>query len=214
MKVALYGANRVAKDFLYLFDELDVDCCFADEGEDAEAFAAGTGIHCRPVAELQEVREICDRVIVCDFPGAAKDAKLACLEELGYVRGRDYCIEDEMLAALDPHPLSLAGKRLLVWGCGRRGEKFYRWYARRRELLAVEGYFDADPSMQSFHDYPVGRIPELLELVRTRAGQFFVLVTVRDHSEIFQALEQAGLQRFRDYGTYDDLVHAPSEMAR
>ena len=214
MKVALYGANRVAKDFLYLFDELDVDCCFADEGEDAEAFAAGTGIHCRPVAELQEAREICDRVIVCDFPGAAKDAKLACLEELGYVRGRDYCIEDEMLAALDPHPLALTGKRLVVWGCGRRGEKFDRWNARRREPMVVEGYFDDNPSMQSFHGHSVGRISALLELAKQEAGEVFVLVTMRDYSESLQMLELAGLQPFCDFGTYDDIVYAPSEMAR
>lgn len=34
MKYAIYGANRVAKDFFYMFRELDIVCCYAAEGED------------------------------------------------------------------------------------------------------------------------------------------------------------------------------------
>ena len=52
MKIAFYGANRVAKDFYYVLKDTDmeVSLCFADASEDAAGFAQGTGLETVPVA--------------------------------------------------------------------------------------------------------------------------------------------------------------------
>lgn len=131
MKYAIYGANRVAKDFFYMFRELDIVCCYAAEGEDTAVFAAGTGRICKPQADLAAGRSEVDVIIVCDFPGATKKAKIAYLESLGLTYGKDYQVEEDFFDVFDEEKLNLAKKQIFIWGCGRKGEMFYHWNARR-----------------------------------------------------------------------------------
>lgn len=212
MKVAFYGANRVAKDLLYLLETLDVVCCFADDGEDGAAFIAGTGIVCHPYTELKTMRSVYDQLVVCDFPGVSKNAKISTLEKLGYAHGTDYCLDEELLTVLDDESPELDGKRILVWGCGQRGEEFFQWKAKRRPSLVVSECFDADSAKREFHGVPVQPVATVMD--ELRKGSSFLVVTMAGHSEILQQLEQAGFHRFRDYCTYDDIVRSPSELAR
>ena len=75
MKVAFYGANRVAKDFYYVLKDTEMEAalCFADAGEDSAGFAQGTGLETVPVASLPARRESFDMLVVCDFSHEEKE---------------------------------------------------------------------------------------------------------------------------------------------
>ena len=212
MKYAIYGANRVAKDFLYVFPGLDdVTCCYAAKEEDGEAFAAGTGLMCRPESELWAMHTDVDELIVCDFPGAVKDEKIEYLDELGFRRGIDYRLEEDFFATLDDMKLDLAGKHIYVWGCGRKGELFYQWNARRDEPYEIAAFLDMHPDRGVFHDHKV-ELPD--GVVGGAPDGRFVIITIKKHAEILADLEKRGWRRFRDYCTYEDLMNLPSEMLR
>lgn len=210
MKYAIYGANRVAKDFFYMFRELDIVCCYAAEGEDTAVFAAGTGRICKPQADLAAGRSEVDVIIVCDFPGATKKAKIAYLESLGLTHGKDYRLEEDFFCAFDEEKLNLAKKQIFIWGCGRKGEMFYHWNARREHPYPIAAFLDMHPeNVGQFCGHDVEHPEDRLE----EDNAFFV-VTVKKNADILQTLEAHGKQHFRDYCTYDDLMSLPSEMLR
>ena len=213
MKYAMYGANRVGKDFLYLFRDLGIACCYADDDEAADAFTAGTGLACRPAAELAGATADGFTVIVCDFPGAAKDAKLARLAALGWTRGAEYRCEEDFFDALDTAKPELVGKRLYVWGCGGKGRAFCRWNAHRPVPYTIEAFLDRHPERTAggFEGQEAHNPSDVL--ADGTDGCFFI-VTVKRNQEILQTLEAKGLQRYRDYCTYEDIMSLPSELLR
>ena len=210
MTYALYGANRVAKDFLYMFRNLGIARCYAADGEDVAAFTAGTGLACQSEAELADGQADTGVIIVCDFPGASKDAKIARLEALGLTRGKEYRLDEDFFDAFDEEKPELAGKKIFVWGCGRKGEAFYRWNERREHPYPVAAFLDMHPErVGHFCGYDVGRPAE-----RLGEADVFFIVTVKKNADILQTLEAHGKHHFRDYCTYDDLMSLPSEMLR
>ena len=47
LKYAIYGVNRVSKDFLYIFDDLNIIECFASENENADDFKKNIFLSCQ-----------------------------------------------------------------------------------------------------------------------------------------------------------------------
>ena len=210
MTYAIYGANRVAKDFLYMFRNLDIACCYAAEGEDAAAFTAGTGVPCRPEKSLRGDYAEVGEIIICDFPGVAKDAKLKKLESLGLRHGAGYRFAEDFFDALDEAKLELAGKRIYAWGCGQKGEMFFQWNMEREVPYEITAFLDACPErVGCFHRHTVLHPKDKLG-----DDSAFFIVTVKKNTDILQKLESHGKHHFRDYCTYDDLMSLPSEMLR
>jgi len=67
IKYALYGVNRVSKDFIYIFGESINVTIFFDDASQAMSFM---GRKVYPVAEsedLMRLKGVYDKIIICDF---------------------------------------------------------------------------------------------------------------------------------------------------
>ena len=71
MNYIIYGVNRVAKDFLYIFDKLKI-VYVTDDGHSAEEFQ---GYEVKTLDEALSDKSY-DKIILCDFDKSQKKAKL------------------------------------------------------------------------------------------------------------------------------------------
>ena len=204
MKIAFYGANRVAKDFYYVLKDTEMEAalCFADAGEDAAGFAQGTGLETVPVASLPALRANFDMLVVCDF---SHEEKEQTLQAMGLAHGKDYQWVEEFFPLFDDVRINPEQKPMLVWGCGRKGEQFYHWNTE----YEVEAYLDRAPQGEDFYGYPC-RKPETVR----EWSRYFVVVAVARNEEICDFLEQQGGKRYRDFCTYEDIESLPSTLLR
>ena len=98
-KFIIYGSNRVARDFEYIFsDIIDIE----GQISDGESPSEKRGYP----------------IIVCEFD---KKEKIEILEKKGYKRGADYFIESDFFGFLDSFGIS-ENRELYVWGTGKNAE--------------------------------------------------------------------------------------------
>lgn len=95
MKYILYGDNRVAKDFRYIFEHLDI----LGTTDDVESIMADS---CH------------DQVIICDFD---KKQKEHILQKKGLIYGKDYVYEEDFFSSLDSAAIP-KNRKIAVWGIG------------------------------------------------------------------------------------------------
>lgn len=204
MRIAFYGANRVAKDFYYVLKDTEMEAvlCFADASEDAAGFAQGTGLETVPVASLPALRANFDMLVVCDF---SHEEKEQTLQVMGLAHGKDYQWVEELFPLFDDVRLNPEQKPMFVWGCGRKGEQFYHW----NTAYKIEAYLDRAPQGEDFYGYPC-RKPETVR----EWSRYFVVVAVARNKEICDFLEQQGGKRYRDFCTYEDIESLPSTLLR
>lgn len=87
MKYIIYGVNRVAKDFLYMFEQLDI-LYFMDDTIEAKRFCG------YEIKSIDDALQDClyDQIIICDFE---KEQKEGILQENGLQYRRDYIYEQD-----------------------------------------------------------------------------------------------------------------------
>ncbi len=97
MDYILYGNNRIAKDFRYLFDDLNI----ISVSDDIESI-------------LSDYRY--DQIIICDFDKSQKEEEL---KKRGLVYGTDYVYEEDFFPSLDSISIP-KDRKIAVWGTGNR----------------------------------------------------------------------------------------------
>ena len=176
MKYAIYGVNRVAKDFVYIFDEIEIVCFFEELG--------GTqfcGKMVYPIRELKNHGIEWDKIIICDFE---KETKKVVLEQMGLQYGADFIYEEDMFHELDKIQLNPRKKRLVVWGTGRWAERFREWDSR----YTIDFYIDTYKDQETFHDVLVRKPSEILDW-----KNIFIIIAVAKSEEIESWLKKEGL---------------------
>lgn len=111
IKYALYGVNRVSKDFIYIFGESINVTIFFDDASQAMSFM---GRKVYPVAEsedLMRLKGVYDKIIICDFE---KSGKIKTLQDMGFVYGQDYYLEQDFFEELDDNKLNPLNKPVAV----------------------------------------------------------------------------------------------------
>lgn len=196
MKYVIYGANRVAKDFLYMFDHLEITGVVDREWR-GESFAS------YPVygeAYLKK-RDKDEQIIVCDFE---KEEKLSRLEEEGFLYGTDYVCEEDFFAQLDEFQIP-PDRKLVMWGTGKMAGWFHENYAHYEPDFYLDSYNEAD----TFCGKEIRRPEEI-----SNWQELFVIIGVDKDKGIRAWLEQAGLTEFTDYVSYQSVTGMPSELLR
>lgn len=93
MKYIIYGVNRVAKDFLYIFDNLDI-MYFVDTDSKRKEFLEYSVYDLEYALNEHDY----DQIIVCDFD---KDNKRNILVSRGLIYGIDFVYEEDFFETLD-----------------------------------------------------------------------------------------------------------------
>lgn len=200
MNYAIYGVNRVAKDFMYIFDELNIVCFFSDE-DDRKKWI---DIPIYKIDDIPNKSQYYDKIIICDFE---KEIKRKKLEHMGLVYGRNFFYEEDLFVTLDRYQLNPLNKKIIAWGAGRRAEKLAAFYG----LSDVEYFVDSREQGENWKNS--GKkifLPDQID----RWSEYFIVITVAQSDDIINFLKDQGLRHYEDYCTLGELLTQPSWMLK
>lgn len=196
MKYIIYGINRVAKDFLYIFDKLNVLYLTDDEVDIKNKYEYS-------VQELRNALEDTsyDQIIICDFDKKQKEENL---KKRGLRYGKEYIYEEDFFTELDdisiPHD-----RKILVWGTGKMSQ-----FLLDQELsFPIEAFIDSYKKDDKFMGKSVFDPAEIKDWKK-----WFIIVAVDQNKEIVRKLLGYGLVEGEDFTGYQNIVYLPSEMMR
>lgn len=202
MKYGIYGINRITKDFLYIFNDLNVLYIFEDEDSLFEKFEDKPVMNAGDIPGCLSNGKI-DRVIICDFD---KKKRLAVMQQLGLQYGTDFLYESDFFIRFDTYKLNKNNKPLVAWGAGNGAGKLGTYYG----LDNISFFIDMNKSGLKFPNTNIPIFhPEEIDL-----NTYFIIITVRESNEIICNLESKGLEHYKDFCTLGELLMQPSWMLR
>lgn len=196
MDYIIYGANRVAKDFMYIFDKLKI-MYVAEDGYSSGEFQ---GYEVKALKEAFLDKSY-DKIILCDFDKSLKEEKL---RERGLERGKDYLYEEDFFTDLDEFHVP-PNRKLAVWGTGQIADAFTKW----NRLYKIAAYFDNHKSKDTFYGTPVIQPGQVTEW-----RQYFIIIAVTKDDDIRTQLRSLGLEQGEDFVSYQKIIGQPSHMLR
>lgn len=182
----VWGTNRVARDFLYVFDDLRIVAQIRDDISEKEMLDI--------VAKNPNVK-----IIICDFDHDLKEQKL---KHWGLLYKEDYIFEQDLFFTLDSIAIP-NDKDCYIWGTGEMAN----FFLEEGPQINIAGFIDSNKQNEYFKGYPVYN-PRILELNRNA----FVIVAVAKNREIIEYLEQQGYVENDSFCVYDMLIGQPSRM--
>lgn len=202
MKYGIYGINRVAKDFLYIFRDYEISFIF-DDAIDRVSFN-GVCVYSYEDALARKAHGEIDQIIVCDFE---KQHKRERLEREGFVYQIDYIYDEDFFPSLDTYYLNKDKKPLVAWGVGRRVAKLETYFG----LDQIEFFIDSNKPGLHYSNTEISiHLPDEVEDFKN----FFIIITVGNSNEIIRFLESNGLVHYDDFCTMGELLTQPSWMLR
>lgn len=196
MKYIIYGVNRVAKDFMYIFDNLDILYLTDDTGGQEDL----CGCHVEKL-ENALMDTSYDKIIVCDFDKGYKTQKL---QEYGLVYGKDYVYEEDFFSELDDMPIP-ADRKIAIWGTGN----MCRFLLEQNLPYQMEGFIDSYKRHDTFMGQPVFLPDEVSDW-----KQYYIIVAVAEDDEIRDRLLHYGLSENEDFFSYEKVLELPSNLLR
>lgn len=196
MKCVIYGVNRVAKDFLYIFDNLDIEYIIEDRSDVVEFM----GYKVNSLEYALNNRNY-DKIVLCDFD---KTEKIKCLQEHGLGYKEDYVYEEDFFTQLDDFSIP-KDKKLAIWGTGTIAKEFYSYSVN----MNVACYIDTYKNKERFFDIPVVK-PDDIE----NWEDFFVIIAVVKDEEIRNVLGKKGFIEKENFVGYQTVTGRPSELLR
>lgn len=203
MKYIIYGINRVAKDFLYIFDDLDILYVTDDEAVVDCASDDFVGYGIKKLEEALADRTH-DGIIICDFRSTDKECKERKLQEGGLVRGKDYFYEEDFFWKLDGFRIP-SNRKLAVWGTGEIAERLSKW----NKDYKIQQYIDNYKRSDFFDDVPVTSPEQIKDW-----SEYFVVIAVGKNAEIKRQLCTLGMVPGEDFIDYQSIMGLPSRMLR
>ena len=197
---AIYGINRVEKDFRYMFQDIEVAAYFDDNYKE-ETYR---NVPVLAIETWREHRQLFEKLIICDF---TKDDKTEKLEKLGLQYETDYVFEEDFFEELDDFKAEdlPSDRKVVLWGTGRVARRFLE------ECPEIEADFfiDSDKSRRMFSGKKVCHPDEIEEW-----GDCFIIVAIREGAEVIACLQGKGLKMGGDFISYTEIYYAPSKMLR
>ena len=194
-RAVIYGANRVAKDFLYIFNDLEV-LYFVDDIDTETTFLD------KPLKKIdKELKEKKNNIIICDFEKDYKDEKL---RSLGYKRGLDYYWEEDFFEELDEYRID-DNKSIAVWGTGNIASTVFNDYEFEADIYIDSNKKEGDV----FKGKKVFSPSEINEW-----KSLFVIIAIANDDEIVKEMQKYGLSEYDDYIGYRKFISRPSFLLR
>lgn len=200
MRYAIYGVNRVAKDFMYIFESINIVCFFEDESVEK----SWIDIPVYRTSNIQDMNKLYDQIIICDFE---KKTKKERLEHIGLKYGKDFVYEEDFFSSLDNYILNPSQKKIVVWGAGRRAEKMNAFFG----INEIE--FFVDSKVQG--DYWKNSGKRILQPQQVGNWKdYFIVVTTAKSDSIISFLCEHGMKEYENYCSLYELLTQPSWMLR
>ncbi|XME03787.1 radical SAM protein [Lachnospiraceae bacterium C1.1] len=196
MKYVIYGTNRVAKDFLYIFDELSV-LYFIDDNYKENKFLT---YDVKTVQDAVINRDF-DQIIVCGFN---KEPQIDKLIDLGMQYKKDYVKEEDFFCSLDEITIP-KNKKIAIWGTGKVSEEFYEY----TKNLNVDLYVDTYKRQEFFNGITVKKPGDIGDY-----KDYFFIIAIDKDKEIISELTDNGLKENIDFISYQKWLGMPSQLLR
>lgn len=191
----IYGVNRVAKDFEYMFrDRMKIKYFIAP------ASACGNMFCGRPVYGEDRLDRT-EKVIICDFE---KEEKETLLKDRGYEYGKDYFYEKDFFEELDSFRVP-GNREIVVWGCGKYGKDFLK----NNERYTIS--FCLDNRKGGGKETCLGYRIEHPDSIDDWS-KYYVIITVNKNEEIALYLRKKGLVEGKDFVRIQSLNGLPSRL--
>lgn len=195
VKYVIYGINRVAKDFLYIFDNINV-ICIADDCLTVDEFS---GYKVKKIDDLLTEERKFEKIIICDFEKGYKRKKL---EAFGLQYGKEFIYEEDMFETLDAPPIP-SSRKIAVWGTGNMSGLLMK-----ENIIKPNIFVDTYKNKEKYFDVSVYR-PDEIDI-----ADYFFIVAVARANEIYTFLDEKGFKRGEDYCSYQDILGQPSRLLR
>ncbi len=196
MRYIIYGANRVAKDFIYMFDNLEIEGV-VDPDYGKKTFA-GYPVFCE---EVLSGKDPDSRIIVCDFDKKQKERRLG---ELGLYYGTDYCFDEDFFSQLDTFHIP-ENRKIAIWGTGKAAEEFCGLCPEYEPELFIDTY-----AKKAFFQGKQVVSPATMD----EWEKWFIIICIVKDSEIRKCLMEKGLRETVDFTGYQTLTGMPSKLLR
>lgn len=184
-KIVIYGTGRYPKDFLYVFDSIQVSYYVDDEAYGStKSFRA-----------LQKEEKNTVFVIVCKY-----DEKKAIqnLNRIGLRKGIDYINAAALFHRLDFPIRDIAEKRdVYIYGTGDISHKFFHDFVEKNPDIEIAGCVDSDPHKRgkTFFRRKVYMPDEVAE----NPDSFFIIASTLYYQEIKENLQSFGKKERTDF---------------
>lgn len=199
MRYIIYGVNRIAKDFLYIFNELDIQY-LTDDADDTKFLADRYRVE-KLDAALTDTSY--DQIIICDYDKKEKEKRL---QEKGLIYGRDYVYEEDFFAKLDDISIP-DDRKMVIWGTGTMCRLLMEENLPRG---GVEAFIDSyRENGNTFMEKPVFLPKEIVDW-----KQYYVIIAVVEDAEIQDMLLSFGMTEYTDYIRYQKLLDLPSILLK
>lgn len=201
MKYAIYGWNRVAKDFRYMFPGLDITCYVEDEIDRLESTE---DVPLYSMEQFLQSEMAVDMVIICDFD---KTTRIKKLEHIGYEYKKNYLLEEDFFESLNERSerINPENKEIVIWGTGNDSNFFSERFTR----LLPKFYIDTYKGGTRFRNLDVKSPEEVKDW-----NAYFVIVAVYRDQDIRDYLDKQGLAEGKDYVNANAILNLPSELLR
>ncbi len=196
MKYGIYGINRVSKDFIYIFNMLNIVCFYEDTAmENPFGFEMVYGVEC-----AVQYKKVCDRIIICDFHKEQKKKKLI---SLGLAYGEDFVYEKDFFHLLDRELNFSEGSDIVVWGTGKRANDFCVW----NKKYNVKYFIDTNKQSEEYNNCEIKAPSDIADW-----GKLYIIIAAAKDHDIVDFLEKKGLKKYENYINSQELIVLPSKL--
>ncbi len=196
MKYIIYGANRVAEDFIYIFDNLNI-LYIIDDIEDIDNF-------CKHRVETMQYAlsdNAYDQIIICDFD---KSMKEEVLQKNGLIYGKDYLYEEDFFTQLDEVFIP-QDRKIAIWGTGNMSKFLLEHNLPWKIDIFIDSYRKQE-LLNNIAVYLPNNISDWKE--------YYIIIAIAKNEEIQEYLSGHGLIKNIDFIDYKDFLELPSIMLR
>lgn len=195
MEYIIYGFNRVAKDFIYIFDTLNI----AGISDDIYVTETPEGLKVYTVDEMLELKK---KIIICEFENERKNERRKFLESRGLTYGEEFFYEKDFFDSLNDFTVP-ENRKLVVWGTGN----MCRLLLDKNPELHIDAYIDSNRRERFINDKLVMKPNEISDW-----KSMFIVVAVSRDGEIIRQLKSMGLQNEKDFVSFHKIIGMPSRM--
>jgi Predicted Fe-S oxidoreductases len=183
-KIVIYGWGRYPKDFLYVFDSIQVSYYVDDEEKEK--------VKC--YKDLKNEKDSVF-VIICKYD--EKNAR-ENLEKIGLKKGKDYVSAADLFPKLDFPIKDIAREKdVYIYGTGDISHYFFHDFVEKNPDVEIVGCVDSNPEKKgkTFFRRPIYMPEEVLD----DDNKFFIVASTLYYQEIKKKLMEYGKKEGKDF---------------
>lgn len=199
-KIVLYGDERYVRDFLYVFDFLEIAYIIDDEESE---FAKSRDI-------IKEEKKENIFIIICKYNAMSA---IEYLKSNGFHKNLNYAFATSFFYCLD-YPIHKISekKNVYIWGTGDRAHIFFHEFVEKYPEVDIVGCIDSnlEKAGKNWFRRPVYS----REMIDDLENAFFIIATTDYYTEIYDYLVDHGKKENRDFVHYTAISQRASWMMR